>query len=65
MSDNRSPPLPTSFPEGNPPPGYPSQAPQPQYAEGRSVKTQQRGEKGFIEGCLAAMCCCFLCEECC
>nr|ABK22215.1 unknown [Picea sitchensis]ACN40110.1 unknown [Picea sitchensis] len=51
---------------GNPPPGYPTQAPPPQYAESSGpVKTQQRGEKGFIEGCLAALCCCWLCETCC
>ncbi|KAK8959517.1 hypothetical protein KSP40_PGU010600 [Platanthera guangdongensis] len=28
-------------------------------------RTKNRGEKGFIEGCIAALCCCWLCEECC
>ncbi|GLJ32519.1 hypothetical protein SUGI_0654310 [Cryptomeria japonica] len=58
------PPL-SSYPEGYPPPGYPTQAPPSQYAEAGPVKTQSRGEKGCLEGCLAALCCCWLCEECC
>nr|ABK21172.1 unknown [Picea sitchensis]ABK25065.1 unknown [Picea sitchensis]ABR18421.1 unknown [Picea sitchensis] len=65
MSDSKSPLPPVGYPEGNPPPGYPTQAPQPQYAETVPVKTQQRGDKGFVEGCLAGLCCCWLCEECC
>nr|ABK22401.1 unknown [Picea sitchensis] len=53
------------YSEGNPPAGYPTQAPPPQYAESSGpVKTQQRGDKGFVEGCLAALCCCWLCETC-
>ncbi|KAL9232621.1 hypothetical protein vseg_007710 [Gypsophila vaccaria] len=49
-----------------PPAGYPTLTP----PEGKTKKkgifrTKQRGEKGFIEGCLAALCCCFICEECC
>nr|ABK24026.1 unknown [Picea sitchensis] len=37
--------------------GYPTQAPPPQYAESSGpVKTQQRGDKGFVEGCYEFHC---------
>ncbi|KAG9129774.1 hypothetical protein Leryth_015469 [Lithospermum erythrorhizon] len=38
---------------GHPPPQYYAPAP------------PQRREPGFLEGCLAALCCCFLVDECC
>nr|ABK25562.1 unknown [Picea sitchensis] len=62
MSDHKSPPLPAIYLEGHPPPGYPPQAPQPQYAE-VPMKTQMRADKGYCGGVIAALCCCFLCEE--
>ncbi|ESQ40318.1 hypothetical protein EUTSA_v10015225mg [Eutrema salsugineum] len=27
-------------------------------------KTKQKGDRGFIEGCLFALCCCWVCEMC-
>ncbi|RCV29037.1 hypothetical protein SEVIR_5G457400v4 [Setaria viridis] len=50
-----------------PPPGYPtaSGAEQQGGRKGRRGKTTSRGEKGFIEGCIAALCCCWICEMCC
>ncbi|CAO2831641.1 unnamed protein product [Amaranthus hypochondriacus] len=50
-----------------PPAGYPTLTTLP---EGKMKKkgwfrTKKRGEKGFIEGCLAGLCCCWICEECC
>ncbi|CAM6096642.1 unnamed protein product [Calypogeia fissa] len=53
-------------PQGYPPQGYPQQgyppqqgmyAPQPQYQQ-----QQQRAGPTFAEGCLAALCCCCLCD---
>ncbi|KEH23593.1 cysteine-rich TM module stress tolerance protein [Medicago truncatula] len=29
------------------------------------ISTKKKGDRGFIEGCLFALCCCWLCEECC
>ncbi|KAJ9184947.1 hypothetical protein P3X46_004632 [Hevea brasiliensis] len=26
--------------------------------------TKKKGDRGFIEGCLFALCCCWLCEAC-
>ncbi|KAL6853899.1 hypothetical protein ACP4OV_019928 [Aristida adscensionis] len=49
-----------------PPPGYPTDAEQQQGGKkGRRGSTTSRGEKGFIEGCIAALCCCWICEMCC
>ncbi|TVU36862.1 hypothetical protein EJB05_18815 [Eragrostis curvula] len=51
-----------------PPPGYPTAAGAEQPAGGRKSRrgsTKARGEKGFIEGCIAALCCCWICEMCC
>ncbi|KAJ1287046.1 hypothetical protein BS78_03G400500 [Paspalum vaginatum] len=51
-----------------PPPGYPTAAGAEQQTgrKGRrGPKTTSRGEKGFIEGCIAALCCCWICEMCC
>ncbi|KAJ0234836.1 Uncharacterized protein HA466_0269670 [Hirschfeldia incana] len=30
----------------------------------RFFETKQKGDRGFIEGCLAALCCCWICEMC-
>ncbi|KAG5242584.1 hypothetical protein OIU76_010502 [Salix suchowensis] len=27
-------------------------------------RTKKKGERGFIEGCLFALCCCWVCEMC-
>ncbi|KAF7040155.1 hypothetical protein CFC21_050075 [Triticum aestivum] len=51
-----------------PPPGYPTAAAEQDQVggkKGRRASTKSRGEKGFIEGCLAALCCCWICEMCC
>ncbi|KAL0928997.1 hypothetical protein M5K25_000936 [Dendrobium thyrsiflorum] len=47
-----------------PPPGYPTETSASKKKK-CCQRTKKRGEKGFIEGCLAALCCCWLCEECC
>ncbi|PAN19823.1 hypothetical protein GQ55_3G290100 [Panicum hallii var. hallii] len=51
-----------------PPPGYPTVA--PDGGEGkkkgsRRASTTKRGEASFIEGCIAALCCCWICDLCC
>ncbi|KAK1295417.1 hypothetical protein QJS10_CPA16g01071 [Acorus calamus] len=49
--------------EDLPPPGYPtgsSPAKKP-----CCPRTKKKGEGGFIEGCFAALCCCWLCETFC
>ncbi|PIA48222.1 hypothetical protein AQUCO_01400658v1 [Aquilegia coerulea] len=28
-------------------------------------RSKKKGDRGFIEGCIFALCCCWLCEECC
>ncbi|KAI7996767.1 hypothetical protein LOK49_LG10G02767 [Camellia lanceoleosa] len=43
----------SGYPTGNPPTGKMSRP-----------YTKKKGEKGFIEGCLFALCCCWLCESC-
>ncbi|XP_051195390.1 uncharacterized protein [Lolium perenne] len=56
-----------------PPPGYPTVDTQQQAAGGSKRKCccgprrrrTKRGETSFIEGCIAALCCCWLCELCC
>ncbi|KAJ7944535.1 Cysteine-rich and transmembrane domain-containing protein A [Quillaja saponaria] len=45
--------------QGYPPPGYPQQGYAPQYAQ-----PPPRQETGFLEGCLAALCCCCLLDAC-
>ncbi|KAG0517863.1 hypothetical protein BDA96_09G126000 [Sorghum bicolor] len=58
-----------------PPPGYPRLDAE-QNGHGKKKKqgccglrrrttTTKRGEASFIEGCIAALCCCWLCELCC
>ncbi|KAL4204327.1 hypothetical protein AMTRI_Chr01g131590 [Amborella trichopoda] len=46
-----------------PPPGYPQGSP-PQ-VKSKCPHVRKKGDRGFIEGCLAALCCCWICEECC
>ncbi|GKV41598.1 hypothetical protein SLEP1_g49105 [Rubroshorea leprosula] len=50
--------------QGNQPPaGYPTDNP----STGKKrwfVRRKNKGERGFIEGCLFALCCCWLCEGC-
>ncbi|KAL9237926.1 hypothetical protein vseg_012419 [Gypsophila vaccaria] len=49
-----------------PPAGYPTLGtPETMKKKKGMFRTKQRGEKGFLEGCLAALCCCWICEECC
>ncbi|KAL3637186.1 hypothetical protein CASFOL_019485 [Castilleja foliolosa] len=48
-----------------PPPGYPTENP----AIGKKktkfwTRSKAKGDRGFIEGCLFALCCCWLCEVC-
>ncbi|XP_044359563.1 uncharacterized protein [Triticum aestivum] len=47
--NNQAPPLPPGY--------YPSAAAEQRQGGG--------GRKGFIQGCLAALCCCWICEMCC
>ncbi|KAI8562405.1 hypothetical protein RHMOL_Rhmol03G0034800 [Rhododendron molle] len=52
--------------ENQPPPGYPSENPPTVKKKWYRIPgTKKRGEKGCLEACLAALCCCFVCEECC
>ncbi|KAK4262414.1 hypothetical protein QN277_027976 [Acacia crassicarpa] len=46
--------------QGYPPAGYPQQGYAPQYAQA----PPPRQEIGFLEGCLAALCCCCLLDAC-
>ncbi|KAL3755190.1 hypothetical protein ACJRO7_002270 [Eucalyptus globulus] len=57
----------TPQPEQNlPPPGYPTENPPTTGGKKKwFVRSKKRGERGFIEGCLFALCCCWICEECC
>ncbi|KAK9664423.1 hypothetical protein RND81_14G040700 [Saponaria officinalis] len=48
-----------------PPPGYPTLTTPERKTKKGMFRSKQRGDKGFIEGCLAALCCCWICEECC
>ncbi|KAL1312513.1 hypothetical protein HN51_039121 [Arachis hypogaea] len=47
-----------------PPPGYPTDQ-DPPTKKGFMSRTKKKGERGFIEGCLFALCCCWICEMCC
>ncbi|KAK9154714.1 hypothetical protein Sjap_002194 [Stephania japonica] len=49
----------------NPPPGYPNE--DDDNKKGCCFKfkrSSKKGDRGFIEGCLFALCCCWLCEAC-
>ncbi|PNX98606.1 hypothetical protein L195_g021856 [Trifolium pratense] len=47
-----------------PPPGYPSTDQDPPTKRKLFFKSKKKGDRGFIEGCLFALCCCWICEEC-
>ncbi|KAL5743792.1 hypothetical protein ACOSP7_026654 [Xanthoceras sorbifolium] len=49
-----------------PPPGYPTTENQPTGNKKKKCvpQTKKKGDRGFIEGCLFALCCCWLCEAC-
>ncbi|PAN19824.1 hypothetical protein PAHAL_3G301600 [Panicum hallii] len=66
----------TNRSQSQPPPGYPRLDAEQQGGGGKKKKkgccgprrraaTAKRGEASFIEGCIAALCCCWLCEFCC
>nr|VDC85178.1 unnamed protein product [Brassica oleracea] len=48
------------------PPGYPAAVEVPELRgqqdknKKKKLETKQRGDKGFIEGCLFALCCCWI-----
>ncbi|CAA2966594.1 cysteine-rich and transmembrane domain-containing A, partial [Olea europaea subsp. europaea] len=48
-----------------PPPGYPTEDP-PTEKKKKKMKfwssSKPKGERGFLEGCLFGLCCCWLCE---
>ncbi|RWR74684.1 cysteine-rich and transmembrane domain-containing protein A [Cinnamomum micranthum f. kanehirae] len=46
------------------PPGYPNENHPPPKKKCCPPRSTKKGERGFIEGCIAALCCCWLCEEC-
>ncbi|XXG50489.1 hypothetical protein AAC387_Pa02g4490 [Persea americana] len=46
------------------PPGYPNENHPPAKKKCCPARSTKKGERGFIEGCIAALCCCWLCEEC-
>ncbi|XWS57124.1 hypothetical protein CRYUN_Cryun09bG0145200 [Craigia yunnanensis] len=48
--------------ENQPPAGYPTMDPLVQ--KKCFPRTKKKEDKGFIEGCLFALCCCWLCETC-
>ncbi|CAN6347061.1 unnamed protein product, partial [Urochloa humidicola] len=50
-----------------PPAGYPTVVPDGGEKKklSRRTKTSKRGDPSFIEGCIAALCCCWLCDLCC
>ncbi|CAN1173536.1 Protein CYSTEINE-RICH TRANSMEMBRANE MODULE 12 [Linum perenne] len=48
-----------------PPAGYPTENPAANPTGKKFIpKTKKKGDRGFIEGCLFALCCCWICEEC-
>nr|DAD42600.1 TPA_asm: hypothetical protein HUJ06_000830 [Nelumbo nucifera] len=50
--------------EAQPPPeGYPTE--NPPTRKKCCPQSKKKGDRGFIEGCLFALCCCWLCEMCC
>ncbi|CAF2073947.1 unnamed protein product [Brassica oleracea] len=54
---------PPQYPQG-PPPQYPYQGPPPpQYGQAPQKKKKDK-DSGFVEGCLAMLCCCCLLEAC-
>ncbi|TQE05984.1 hypothetical protein C1H46_008408 [Malus baccata] len=54
----------TETQETQPPSGYPTETENPPTGKKFRPWTKKKGDRGFIEGCLFALCCCWLCEEC-
>nr|XP_011467336.1 PREDICTED: cysteine-rich and transmembrane domain-containing protein A [Fragaria vesca subsp. vesca] len=54
----------TETQDNQPPPGYPTATNDPPTRKKFRPQTKKKGDRGFIEGCLFALCCCWLCEEC-
>ncbi|XP_027175253.1 cysteine-rich and transmembrane domain-containing protein WIH1 [Coffea eugenioides] len=52
--------------ENQVPPGYPTENPTMGKKKKKSCwpQSKPKGERGFIEGCLFALCCCWICEMC-
>ncbi|OMO60111.1 hypothetical protein COLO4_33936 [Corchorus olitorius] len=50
--------------ENQTPAGYPTAESPAQAQKKCSPRTKKKGDRGFIEGCLFALCCCWLCEAC-
>ncbi|KAG7962019.1 hypothetical protein I3843_09G044600 [Carya illinoinensis] len=51
--------------ESQPPPkGYPTENPPTEKKKCCSRDKKKGSDMGFIEGCLFALCCCWLCEAC-
>ncbi|KAL7197549.1 hypothetical protein ACSBR2_020144 [Camellia fascicularis] len=50
--------------ENQPPQGYPTENPPTEKKKCRPYM-KKKGDRSFIEGCLFALCCCWLCETCC
>ncbi|GLT75385.1 hypothetical protein SLA2020_471160 [Shorea laevis] len=60
-------PPPQGYPpkDAYPPPGYPVQGyPPPSYPVQYPQAPPPRQDSGFLEGCLAALCCCCLLDAC-
>ncbi|KAL8489402.1 hypothetical protein ACS0TY_024862 [Phlomoides rotata] len=52
-------------PASQPPPGYPTENPPVGTKKTKCApQTKAKGDRGFLEGCLFALCCCWLCEVC-
>ncbi|CBI30080.3 hypothetical protein VitviT2T_012768 [Vitis vinifera] len=55
--------MPKSNPQENQPPqGYPPA--NPPTGKNCCPRSKSKGDRGFIEGCLFALCCCWICEAC-
>ncbi|KAG0545414.1 hypothetical protein BDA96_02G359400 [Sorghum bicolor] len=63
------PPMQASHVQPAPPPGYPGSynggMMNPPPLQVVAPQTQTRGDKGFWEGCCAALCCCCVLDMCC
>ncbi|CAI9099720.1 OLC1v1036582C4 [Oldenlandia corymbosa var. corymbosa] len=49
-----------------PPAGYPTENPPVTEKKKHKFmsKSKPKGDRGFIEGCLFALCCCWICDMC-
>ncbi|KAK4373740.1 hypothetical protein RND71_009124 [Anisodus tanguticus] len=53
--------------ENQPPPGYPTESTSTAKKNKKMKcfpRSKPKGERGFLEGCLFALCCCWVCEVC-